>query len=34
MNQLQTTREQLDSVEHFFAESTGHTYMMENEMAA
>ena len=34
MNQLQTTREQLASVERFFAESTGHTYMMENEMAA
>jgi len=34
MNQLLTTREQLDSVERFFAESTGHTYMMENEMAA
>ncbi|MGE5027276.1 MAG: tRNA dihydrouridine synthase, partial [Betaproteobacteria bacterium] len=34
MNQLQTTREQLDAVERFFAESTGHTYNKENEMAA
>ncbi|MCE5182663.1 MAG: tRNA dihydrouridine synthase DusB [Betaproteobacteria bacterium] len=34
MNQLQTTRGQLDAVEQFFAESTGHTYIMENEMAA
>jgi len=34
MNQLQTTREQLASVERFFAESSKHTYMMGNEMAA
>ena len=34
MNQLQTTREQLDAAERFFAESSGHAYMMENEMAA
>ncbi len=34
MNQLQSTREQIDAVERFFAESTAHTYMMENEMAA
>ena len=34
MNQLQSTHEQLDFVERFFAESTGYTCMMEYEMAA
>ena len=33
MNQLQTTREQLDAADRFFAEAAGHAYM-ENEMAA
>jgi len=33
MNQLQTTREQLDAADRFFAEAADHAYM-ENEMAA
>ena len=33
MNRLQTTREQLDAADRFFAEAAGHVYM-ENEMAA